>query len=125
MSAEVRIVSVHKGASTPSTDASPTPARYAPGFQPQAVSTSMSPAQVCPSFCLRTDFMSRYAWLAGDMTTFVPLATADATAVSLVVVPQNCATVDGGGVACTTSCQPITALPRAVTSGCTRLMNVA
>src|SRR5690242_19254797 len=109
MSAEVRIVSVHKGASTPRTDDSPTPDRYAPGFQPYAVSTSMSPAHVCPSFCLRTDFMSRYAWLAGDMTIFVPLAAADATTASLVVVPQNCATVEASGVACTTSCQPITA----------------
>src|SRR5262245_1088635 len=87
MSAVVRIVSVHSGASTPSTLASPTPDRYAPGFHPYAVSTSMSPAHVCPSLFLRTYFMSRYALLAGDMTIFVPLAAAAATALLVVVVP--------------------------------------
>src|SRR4029079_1241154 len=106
MSAVVLMVSGPSGASTPSTLASPTPDRYAPGFQPYAVSTSISPAHVCPILFFRTYFMSRSAWLAGDITTFVPLAAAAATALLVVVVPQNWATVDGSSVALTMSCQP-------------------
>src|SRR2546423_11266251 len=122
MSAEVTIVSVHSGASTPATEDSPTPDRYAPGFQPYAVLTSTRPAQVWPSLVCRLYFMSRYAWLAGDMTTLVPFATADASGALLVVVSQNCATVDASSGALAMSCQPMTALPCAATICCARLM---
>src|SRR5689334_15020519 len=99
MSAEGTIVSVHSGASTPATADSGTFDRYAPGFQPYAVFTSTRPAQVWPSLVLRVYFMSRYAWLAGDMTTLVPCAAALATVALLVVVSQNCRTLDGTRVA--------------------------
>src|SRR2546421_3984117 len=125
MFAEVRIVSVHSGASTPRTADEGTPDRYAPGFQPYAFFTSVSPAQSWPSGVCAVYFMSRYAWLAGDSTSFVPCCAAAATAASLVVVSQNCATVDGSGVACTTSCQPCTALPCLATMACALLMNMA
>src|SRR6266849_6294549 len=99
MSADVAMVSVHSGASTPATEDSPTTDTYAPGFQPYAVLTSTRPAQVWPSLVFLVYFMSRYVWLAGDMTTVVPLATADANATLVVVGSQNCATVDGSSVA--------------------------
>src|SRR5436853_527912 len=123
MSADVAMVSVHNGASTPATEASPMPDTYAPGFQPYAALTSMRPAQVWPSLVFLVYFMSRYAWLAGDMTTVVPLATAAARGALVVVVPQNWATVAGSRLALAMSCQPMTVLPCAATICCARLMN--
>src|SRR5205814_1521301 len=125
MSADVTMVSVHSGASTPRTGDSPTPDTYAPGFQPYAVFTSMSPAQVCPSLVRRVYFMSRYAWFAGDITTVVPFATAAASGAFDVVVSQNWATVDGSSVVFAMSCQPTTVLPCEATICCARPMNVA
>src|SRR5437763_14978760 len=125
MSADVRMVSVHSGASTPRTADAGTPDTYAPGFQPYAFFTSVSPAQSCPSGVCALYFMSRYAWLAGDSTSLVPCFAAAATAGLVVVVSQNSATVDGSGVALTMSCQPSTALPCLATMACTLLMNAA
>src|SRR5438034_9656932 len=71
MFADVRIVSVHSGASTPSTAGSDTPTRYEPGFQPYASFTSMRPAQSCPSGVLSADFIARYALLARDSASLV------------------------------------------------------
>src|SRR5260221_3937129 len=119
MSAEVTIVSVHRGASTPATDVSPTPVSSVPGFQSYALLTSISPAHVWPSLVLRVYFMSRYARLAGDMMIFVPEAAAAATAEFDVVVPQYCATVEGSRVVLVMSCQPTTVLPCAATICCT------
>src|SRR5437763_16862230 len=108
MSADVTIVSVHSGASTPATEDSPTPDRYAPGFQPYAVLTSTRPAQVWPGLVCRLYSMCRYAWLAGDMTTFVPLAAAEARAAFEVVVCQQRPTLEGSSVAMAVPCHSIT-----------------
>src|SRR5947207_4987573 len=124
MFADVRIVSVHSGASTPSTAGSDTPTRYEPGFQPYASFTSMRPAQSCPSGVLSVYFMSRYALLAGESTSLVPFFVAAATAGLLLSVSQNCATVDGNVVAsCATWCQARTVLPCAATIFCALSMN--
>src|SRR5947207_15524433 len=72
MFADVRIVSVHSGASTPSTAGSDTPTRYEPGFQPYASFTSMRPAQSCPSGVLSVYLMYRYALLGGDSSSLRP-----------------------------------------------------
>ena len=56
------------------------------------------------------------------MTTLVPFATADASGALLVVVSQNCATVDASSGALAMSCQPMTVLPCAATICCARLM---
>src|SRR4051812_39802611 len=88
MSAWVTIVSVHSGASTPSTADSGTPLMNMPGSQLYAVLTSMYPAQFWPNLVFFVYFMSRYALLAGDITRRVPFAAAAATAGALVVVSQ-------------------------------------
>src|SRR5437667_11049299 len=87
----------------------------------------MKPAQDRPSGVCELYFMSRYALLAGDMTTLAPRDTAVLTSESELVRPQYCTT--RLAECCTADapiwCQPITAFPLAVTIGCTRLMKAA
>src|SRR5919197_6483470 len=76
-------------------------------------------------------FMSRYAWFAGDITSFMPLATA----FRAVMVPgpppdevdQYCAIEPTGGVMPSPeiSAQPITVLPWPVTMPDSRLTSAA
>src|SRR6185312_6973391 len=127
MLSSVTMVSVQSGASTPRTAEADTPLRYAPGSQPYAVCTSISPAQVRPSGVWLVYFMSRYALLAGDMTTLAPSETALLTMASVVVRPQYWAIRPGE--CCTAEapiwCQPITVFPLPTTIGWTWFMNVA
>src|SRR6266508_3836184 len=127
MLSSVTIVSVHSGASTPRIAEAGMSVRYAPGFQPYAVCTSMKPAQLRPSGVWLLYFMSRYALLAGDMTTLAPRETAVLTSESDVVRPQYWTTRLAEWLTAEAPiwCQPITALPRAGTIGWTRFMKVA
>src|SRR3569833_1291527 len=122
MSEGVATVADHSGDSTPRTADSPTPDRYAPGFQPYASWTSMYPAHDRPIGLELLYFMSRYALFAGDRITLLPRETAADTPASDVDVPQNCG--DAGSVAFAMSCQPTTDLPVAATRGSTLFTNV-
>src|SRR3954464_7542912 len=124
MSEGVTTVSDHSGDSTPRTADSPTPDRYAPGFQPYASWTSMSPAHDRPMGVELLYFMSRYALFAGDRITLLPRETAVDTPASDVEVPQNCGVAEAGRVAFAMSCQPTTCLPVAATRGRTLFTNV-
>src|SRR4030095_14342937 len=86
----------------------------------------MNPAQLRPSGVELLYFMSRYALLAGDMTTLAPRETALLTNEAEVVSPQYWNTRFGEWSTADAPiwCQPITALLRAGTIGWTPVMNV-
>jgi hypothetical protein len=69
-------------------------------------------------------FMSRYALLAGDMTTLVPRAAAAATVGFVVAVSQYWATAVLAAGALAISFQPYAVFPYLATIGSTRCSNV-
>src|SRR5690349_20583895 len=84
----------------------------------------MKPAQDRPSGVFSSYFMSMYALFAVDMKILLPAAAPSATSWLLVVVPQNWATPEVGGVALRNSCQAAIFLPVASTIGNTRSKNL-
>ena len=124
-SAMLRSVSDQSGASTPSSDSSPTPGSRSAGSQSYARSTSTSAGPVEPERAgRRRTSCPGTMRSAGDMITLLPLAAARAVPSSAASIRQNCGTAESGRSTAAISCQPTARLPYLATSGSTRVMNV-